>query len=425
MKTQTIILSLLLIPIISFAQGNWTYFSKKDGLVSDKVYGSLADQRGNVWFLTHKGMSRFDGTEWFNYNSAELKMKDKFQTFEDRNSNIWFWPNWYAQGVAMFDGNNFSYPSEEGVLSCDNIQVITEDSRGRVWIGGRNGWLKGRIDVFDGKKFHNYNFNGVITNLFKDTNGNMWINTQTSNSSIKTTVSGNYITTSSSISHSGLISKYDCDASLLISDVDNGLPLNTRSGLPNTTIVFEDSNGNIWFNGYILHTEIVGSSAHSVLLKYNGQDWKYYRNGIKGIIYRLEEDNKNNIWAFSKKGTYIFDGTKWKFAWGIRKINSLVKADNGAIWIGMDVGIGRYENGKWKYFRKSDGFGGVNVIFKDSKGNIWFGGENVYLFKNNEWVIENGKPGLKKLSDVSNIIEDKAGNIWISTEKKGVVRYTE
>ncbi len=409
MKIRIIIISLLLIPIILFSQGKWTYFTEKDGLLSNKVYGSLADQRGNVWFLTHKGISRFDGTGWFNYNSAELKMKDKFKAFEDSKGNIWFWPDFYANGLAMFDGNDFSYPSKKAGLTCDVIEMITEDSMGRIWIGGRNGWRKGQIDVFDGEKWYYYNrkdgvAEGEITNMLYDSHSNIWVTTWGSS------LNG--------ANGAGFISKFDGTTWTSYIESDD-LPVNhTKLGLDSW--IFEDSKGNVWIGGgYYLNIY----QQYSALLKFSDNSWESYMDQIKGIVYRIEEDSEQNIWVFTSTGTYIYTGDKWKPATGMSKINSFLK-DDDTIWIGMDVGFGRYNNGKWKYFRPSKGFGGVNVIFKDSKGNIWFGGDNVYLFKNDEWVMKNGKPGLIKLSDVSNIIEDKAGNIWIST-KKGVVRYTE
>ncbi len=408
MKNQIAIIILFLIPIISFSQGKWSYFTKKDGLISNKIYASLADQKGNVWFISHKGISRFDGVHWFNYDNNEIKSKDKFHAFEDSKSNIWFWSHYYPKSLAMFDGNNFIFYKETG-LKCKYISMITEDSKGQIWIMGHGG---SKIDMFDGEKWHNFNITGDVRNLYKDEKGNIWV---TSDVVVSYTVG-----LTKTI---GVISKYNSDT-LLAFEHKNRLPVNTGEGLPNSTIIFEDSNGNIWFNGYIGYTGNIGFNAISALLKYNGQDWTYYKDEVEGIIYRLEEDSKNIIWAFSSKGIYIFDGTKWKLLIGIRKINSFVEDNNGAIWIGMNFAIGKYENGKWKYFRPSDGFGGVNVIFKDSKGNIWFGGENVYLFKNNKWYMKNGKPGLIEFPDVSNIIEDKEGNIWIST-KNGVVKYTE
>lgn len=410
---KVIVVILIVVPINSFSQGKWTYFTKKDGLISNKIYKSFADQRGNVWFISHKGMSRFDGIEWFSDNDF-FRSAGKFHVFEDNKGNIWFWLNYGSYSLAMFDGSNFSFPSEKMGLKCCVIQDITEDSKGRIWIvGSCGGFSKGRIDVFDGERYHNYSIKGGITNLYKDTKGNMWITTEVNKSTISTSYTS--VTT-------GLISK--CNRDTLLEFDSNGFLVNTSSGLPSTTIVFEDSNGNIWFNGLYGSTAGFIKLEHSAVIQINEQNWKCHEIDM-GKIYRFIEDFENNIWAFSKRGTYIFDGTQWKLAWGMGKINSVAKDDNAAIWIGMDLGIGKYENGKWKYFTSNDGFGGVNVIFKDSKGNIWFGGENVYLFKNDKWVMENGKPDLIKFSDVTNIIEDKEGNIWISTKKNGVVKYTE
>lgn len=112
----------------------------QNGLAGDNVYCALQDDKGYIWFGTETGVSRYNG-----------------RSFE----------NFY-----MRDG-----------LADNEIFRIDQDSRGRIWFSAFNG----QISYYHKGRFYNKSnsdlisaikFKGFYTNMFEDSNGNLWFSTK-------------------------------------------------------------------------------------------------------------------------------------------------------------------------------------------------------------------------------------------------------
>jgi len=402
MKKQTLLLILCLFHFSVFSQNSWTY-TKKDGLISDKVSKILVDINGNILILTNNGISLFDGSKWISHDLESSAYAPL--AFKDSKCNIWISYSFASAPKSAvlykFDGASF-LSFDRKVLDCKRIDIIAEDKEGRIWLGGVN--IRGaQVNIFDGSKWYNieelYGIKKLgksVSDILTDLNGNIWV-------------------------FSGYIYKIDGE-NWTNMEKEYNFSVKVHYGLRNKTVL-EDSNGNIWVTG---HSDLTEREQYRALLRYNGNNWDSYVDDTKWgtTIYHIMEDHKNNIWFFSNTGSYIFYD-KLQSAGGIQnhKVHSVAEDRNANIWVVTDAGIAKCENTKWSYFTSSKGFGKVKVIFEDSKGNIWFGGSNLYLFKNNEWVMKKNKPGLISTS-VNTIAEDHEGNIWIGTNK-GVIRTSE
>ncbi|WP_042372899.1 hybrid sensor histidine kinase/response regulator transcription factor [Bacteroides neonati] len=82
----------LLFPIVSIAQ-TYKYIGVEDGLSNRRVYNIPKDHKGYMWFLTHEGIDRYDGSEFKHYKL--------FDGIDELNSSIGF---------------NWLYIDKEGVL---------------------------------------------------------------------------------------------------------------------------------------------------------------------------------------------------------------------------------------------------------------------------------------------------------------------
>ncbi len=63
-----------------------TSFSTAQGLVSDKVWSILEDKTGNIWFSTSAGVSKYDGTSFYNIGIPFLTSNDVTQTVPPRGT---------------------------------------------------------------------------------------------------------------------------------------------------------------------------------------------------------------------------------------------------------------------------------------------------------------------------------------------------
>jgi ligand-binding sensor domain-containing protein len=405
---------LLFVPIILHSQGTWTYYTKKDGLISDKVFGGVVDKKGNIWFNGTEGIMQFNGKIWISYKKLRnWKFEDKL--FLDSKDNVWLMyiplVGFGSTSINKHDGNNFA-SFDITQLNCDNISVIKEDSKGRMWFGGSCGE---KIGVYDGENWFNYsNKDGLakwpVTNIFEDSKGNIWVTTGATGEGAASALD----MTISFTSTGGFISKYDGKKWTSFEDEK----VINRIGLANTTI-FEDSKGNIWLGGSNNISQSKGIQF-GALLKYDGDKWLSYTSDIgDDMIFAIMEDSRHYIWATSLKFAYMFDGTRWT-AWGTGPVLSIMEDDSANIWVGTSYGIGKYDGKNRIYYKPKDGFSYVKKIIEDKNGNVWFAGDGLYLYKNNDWYMKDNKPCLLD-SEINDIVEDLNGNIWVCT-KKGVIK---
>ena len=191
----------------------------------------------------------------------------------------------------------------------------------------------------------------------------------------------------------------------------------------NIWIVFQDKHNNYWF----------GSDGQGVY-RYDGKTILHFstkdgllNNRIRGI----QEDKSGNVFITSLKGINKFDGQKFTTLPVIE--SNEWKLDPNDLWFYCDFPY-RYD-GKSLYRLKfpkhhmEDEFYAANrnhpwspydvyTIYKDTKGNLWFGTSNFgicrYNGKSLSWMYEEhltlveggGSFGIRS------IIEDKEGNFW-------------
>lgn len=76
---------------VAFGQGVSTvHYSLADGLPSSQVYDVIQDRHGNIWFCTDKGLSRYNGYEFKNFDKNDgLPDNVIFNFFERENGEIW------------------------------------------------------------------------------------------------------------------------------------------------------------------------------------------------------------------------------------------------------------------------------------------------------------------------------------------------
>jgi signal transduction histidine kinase/AmiR/NasT family two-component response regulator/streptogramin lyase len=162
---------------------------------------------------------------------------------------------------------------------------------------------------------------------------------------------------------------------------------------------------------------------------------KHNENGLYDIQH-IDERAQDICW--SKDGSaWIASGIEishiqgdymesYSAAQGALTAATNVKIDNlGNVWSAYD-GVS-YFDGKYFYtFLKKEGFtnNGVYIMFKDSKGQMWFGtrGDGIYCYNGKGFLHYGRKQGLRVIG-VSAIEEDKKGNMWFGTEGGGLLKF--
>ena len=98
----------------------YTQYTEKDGLASNFVYRAIQDKEGFMWFLTDKGISKFDGTSFRNYTVDDgLPSNDIWKMRVTQDNKVWYLTRTDALGYILKD-SVYSFPSENGEMMNPN-----------------------------------------------------------------------------------------------------------------------------------------------------------------------------------------------------------------------------------------------------------------------------------------------------------------
>jgi ligand-binding sensor domain-containing protein len=198
------------------------------------------------------------------------------------------------------------------------------------------------------------------------------------------------------------------------------------------TVIFRDKKENLWF-----------MEKEKGVYRYDGENLTLFTSDDGLLSYRItgvQEDSAGNLYFDTPEGVFKYNGEKFSILPIVESKESEDewKAEPGDLWfrIGWDKnGPYRFDGEnlyhlKFPKNRMEDEFYekypnasfnpyAIYSIYKDSKGNIWFGTSNlgIYLFDGNEisWMYENQL--IETLDGgnfgVRSIAEDQDGNYWI------------
>lgn len=150
------------------------HFTIKEGLAGNEVPHIYEDTKGNIWFGTTTGASRWDGKSFQNFKPNEGLLdvdpndNDVNSILEDKTGKFWF----ATRGsLFTFNGKKFTAVTYMG-KSFINTRTIMKDKKGNIWLAGGAGLWR-----YDGTNFTNFtkNFTGYV---YEDRRGNIWTSSQ-------------------------------------------------------------------------------------------------------------------------------------------------------------------------------------------------------------------------------------------------------
>ena len=103
---------LILIWSFSFAQ-KYTNYTTQNGLPSNHIYTILQDSDGFIWFLTDKGMVKFDGNNFKVFTTKQgLPNNDVWEGFTTPDSKVWYLSKASELGYTVNDSVH-SFPNND------------------------------------------------------------------------------------------------------------------------------------------------------------------------------------------------------------------------------------------------------------------------------------------------------------------------
>ncbi len=167
--TKSLLATILCLMIVHSAWGQidakrLLRYTVDDGLSQNMVQAICEDRQGFMWFGTKDGLNRFDGYGFKVFRSEagnQLSLSDNNITaiYEDKAQNLWIGTN--NGGLNFFDrasGNFYVLPEimlPDSIPGNKNINAITSDTNGDIWVTTRFSIFRIRIKNKNGKLLPN------------------------------------------------------------------------------------------------------------------------------------------------------------------------------------------------------------------------------------------------------------------------------
>ncbi len=362
-------------------------FSNPYSLSNDFVYAIFEDRSGKLWIGTDDGLNQYlpESESFYVVKSkpgepTSLSNNMIRSIYEDRGNILWV--GTLRGALNKFDNKKAAFknyrqnPANSNSLSDKNVWTILEDNRKFIWIGTNNG-----LNKLDRKKekfvhyFHdpadkNSIAHNIVRYIYQDRKGILWIGTD-----------------------GGGISKFNYEQNSFEHFPHNP---NDETSLSDNGLrcIFEDSKENLWvgtingLNKFDREHKIFKRYLHDPLDSSSITD-----NHIRCIF----EDTQNSIWIATFNGLNLYMDEQDKFIpFKNDPSNPYSLSNNRVLCI--------YEDTSNRFWLGTYG-GGLNKLDRE-----------VLLFSN--YSTEDGLPN----SVIYGILEDKQGNLWMSTNQ-GLSKY--
>ena len=371
-----------------------------NGLTANQISSVTETQSGKVWVTSYGGGVYFydpetasleDRRPFRRHQSEDFDEKIVFCSTEDRQGNLWL--GTLKAGACRFDGEFYTWFTEEEGMYSNHVRSILEDSWGNLWIGTSGGG----VSKFTGDQFvHFTTRHGLPKNrvysVVEDTSGNIWMGTS-----------------------GGGVNMYDGTQFYHFTAED---------GLTDRVIkcAFRDDEGNLW-----LGSEGAGAFLYkdSTFTQFTTEDG-LCNNWIKDIL----QDRDYNMWFASAGGgvcrldTGGFTSIRRPGGLASDRTAVILEDQKQAIWVGTaGGGISRIQGDSIQSWAEEEGLCSPSIrSFSESKqGRVWLGTSNGLSFLDPyadslTFACITTADGLAS-NNIYLTVFDEEENLWVGSEK--------
>jgi ligand-binding sensor domain-containing protein/signal transduction histidine kinase/DNA-binding response OmpR family regulator len=378
--------------IATKTSGLYTYQPKTDALVSyinkknhpgfdTDIRAISIDKTGRLWLGTYNGVYVLKDPKKTLPNKSHTIIGDKNLSkiksiYSDRKGSVWV--GTYYNGVNLWDETNTNFTNltdTKNGLSFNVVGAIVSNNKDQIYFGTEG---------------------GGVTVLNKKTNTTSYITTDNTKELPTDNIKTLFLAD---------------DTDLWIGTFANGvLVYNLKQNKVNTNKLSSALHDLLDESGvYVIKKEDdsifwIGTFGKGLV--------RYNQNAKTLKVFKHEESNPNSI--------------------SNNRIRSLLIDNKKQVWVGTQSGLSLINfNGNSarikRFFFDGEILSGDDIltIFEDSKKRIWVGIKAKGLFFLNGSQFEKIKinSGISEITSVHAIIEDKTGNLWLSSNS-GIVNYS-
>lgn len=311
---------------------------------------------------------------------------------------------------------NFQNITIKNGLSSDVITQIFQDSYGYMWIGTEDG-----LNQYDGNRVKVYNFESknknslsstYVTSICEDSDGNIWVGTN------------------------GGLNIVDSKTESVIRLEDSIIGENNLSN-SYVTVIYKDSNDTMW---------VGTTSGLNRYDKENNKFVEYYYHDDEEIrsnyITDISEDKNGCLWVATRKGSTgvdlnnLSEYLKNDVEFNNHEIYAIDRDINDDMWIINKKGVFKNnvvndETNMYEVDIDTSDKNSIRAILCDSNGSVWFGTADGLVEYNeqsnstNVYKKDGAYPDSIASNSITCLYEDEDGVLWIGTNNGISILNTE
>lgn len=390
--------------------GEFSLFTKADGLVGDNVRAILRGGDGTIWIASAQGLSRLHDGKFQSYTTREGLLSDQVTALCEDRGYIWVATvkglnRLRGKAVEAFTATNIMAESLRShwsvrsgamdalaatkVLSDNQVRSLCLDRTHRLWIGSDYGLMWYDTGNFYAYTTHYGLSDNFVSTVQEDSQNNLWVGTY---SGLNRFIDGQFNTELNS----------------------HGMPYDQIN------VVLEDSLGNIW----------VGSREGLIRLTPKPFEVKTRQQGLShNHVTSVLQDHLGGLWVgtwggglnqLTEEKVKVF-GTTNQLSSDL--ILAVCESHDGAVWAGTDKsgGLYRIKDRHVSHYTSQEGLidASITALHEDRKGNLWVGtGKGLCRLNGRRFVIETNIAS----AAIRAICESADGDVWFGGDV-GLMRW--
>ncbi len=411
--------------------------SNPNSISNNSIRSLFVDKNGIVWVGTMNGLNKMIKTnKSITFESSRnplIKSSANWinNIYSDRDNTMWI--SFLGDGIYQFNPSKKTFSPAKIANINDNsplpVNCIYEDCFGLLWFGTfDNGLFKqnkqnSRFSLFEYHPDYSGLSGRVVTGVVEDRNGNVWVSTLRGGLN---QISGNDKTQQITWIQAAKNDPYRADLNkifTLLIDRQNIAWIATNAGLLSLPLSQLEAKKVLSLSDlYSINNEKINTVIFDLLEDHDGILWAIGLGGLMRI-------DKNRVTPEKEPYCIYTSNTKGHNSISSNRGYKLYEDSHGFLWIGTSNGLNRFDK-KLEHFtiyihndRKSGSLTNsfIRSILEDKKaGCLWIGtqggGLNRLDLSKDIFSSFTTKDGLPN-NCICGILQDKKGNLWLSTYK--------
>lgn len=413
--------------LLHYHKGIFTAYRQAEGLTDLFVRALAQDASGVIWVGTNNGIFRISSA---NTRLERVDANGHIPALAvnaicaGTHGELWFG----GSRLARMQAGALRFYKLPGDATRNRVKALAETGAGVIWVGTVSGLYR----MLPGENHFTAvpGIHGTTRGLRRTSDGLFWVSILGRGTIAYRLDERSRLSSPAFVPSDTVLTVFEDSEQDVWLGTETGMlrlsrtPLNVvrleHASESDFGTIYQDREGRLWAAGtrlYRLH-DGVPALYHSPL-----------PDGVR--VRQVFEDRDSSMW-FGTDGSGIFhvvgntvrqyttrDGLVNNF------IRAILQADDGALWIGTDEGISRFDGGRFLNYEMKNGlaYQSIRAMLLDRNGDLWIGTElGLSHFHHGVFLRDSIVQALRQ-EKIWALHQDKDGGLWIGTRNNGLFRF--